>query len=149
MPRIGPVTAENARPNVQRSLDGVAATLGFTPNLFRTFAHSPAVLAAYLGLGRSLKNTTLTAAHRVSIALTVAGINGCDYCASAHTAAGQGAGLDNAELVANLAGASSDGELVEVVLVTAVNIFTNYFNHVAGTEVDFPYVASRPQAAAE
>ena len=30
------------------------------------------------------------------------------------------------------------GEITEVVSVVALNIFTNYFNHVAGTEIDFP-----------
>lgn len=34
----------------------------------------------------------------------------------------------------------SDAEIVEVVANVALNIFTNYFNHVAQTEVDFPAV---------
>jgi uncharacterized peroxidase-related enzyme len=34
----------------------------------------------------------------------------------------------------------SDGEITEIVANVAVNIFTNYFNHVARTEVDFPKV---------
>jgi uncharacterized peroxidase-related enzyme len=34
----------------------------------------------------------------------------------------------------------SDAELTEVVANVAVNIFTNYFNHVAGTDIDFPAV---------
>lgn len=34
----------------------------------------------------------------------------------------------------------SDAEIVEIVANVALNIFTNYFNHVAGTEVDFPKV---------
>ena len=32
----------------------------------------------------------------------------------------------------------TDGDIVEIVANTALNIFTNYFNHVAGTAVDFP-----------
>jgi len=32
----------------------------------------------------------------------------------------------------------ADGEVVEIVAHVALNIFTNYVNHVAGTEVDFP-----------
>ena len=32
----------------------------------------------------------------------------------------------------------TDAEIVEVVGVTALSLFTNYFNHVAGTEIDFP-----------
>ena len=34
----------------------------------------------------------------------------------------------------------TDAEIVEIVATVALNIFTNYFNHVAGTEVDFPEV---------
>jgi uncharacterized peroxidase-related enzyme len=36
----------------------------------------------------------------------------------------------------------TDGEVGEIVASVALNIFTNYFNHVAGTEVDFPAVPS-------
>jgi uncharacterized peroxidase-related enzyme len=34
----------------------------------------------------------------------------------------------------------NDGEIAEIVGNVALNIFTNYFNHVAETEVDFPIV---------
>lgn len=34
----------------------------------------------------------------------------------------------------------NDAEIAELIAVVAFNIFTNYFNHVAGTEVDFPEV---------
>lgn len=33
-----------------------------------------------------------------------------------------------------------DGEIIEIVATVALNIFTNYFNHVAETEIDFPLV---------
>lgn len=32
----------------------------------------------------------------------------------------------------------TDAQIAEIVAVVAINIFTNYFNHVADTEVDFP-----------
>ena len=32
----------------------------------------------------------------------------------------------------------NDGEIAEIVANVSLNLFTNYFNHVAGTEVDFP-----------
>lgn len=35
-----------------------------------------------------------------------------------------------------------DGGIAEIVANVAVNIFTNYFNHVAETEIDFPKVAA-------
>ena len=34
----------------------------------------------------------------------------------------------------------SDGEIAEIVANVCMTTFTNYFNQVAGTEVDFPYV---------
>ena len=41
-----------------------------------------------------------------------------------------------------------DGEIVEVVGEVARNIFTNYLNHVAQTEIDFPYVSAGEADAA-
>lgn len=32
----------------------------------------------------------------------------------------------------------TDGQIAEIVANAALNLFTNYFNHVAGTDVDFP-----------
>lgn len=34
----------------------------------------------------------------------------------------------------------SDEQVVEIIANVCTNIFTNYFNHVAGTEIDFPKV---------
>ncbi len=46
------------------------------------------------------------------------------------------------------AAGTSDAEIAEVVAHVAVNIFSNYFNHVADTQVDFPQVdAPRNQPA--
>lgn len=41
----------------------------------------------------------------------------------------------------------SDEEVVEVVANTALNLFTNYFNHIAATEIDFPVVTTAAVAA--
>ncbi|MDA7947377.1 MAG: carboxymuconolactone decarboxylase family protein [Hyphomicrobiaceae bacterium] len=42
----------------------------------------------------------------------------------------------------------SDGEIVEVVGEVARNILTNYLNHVAQTEIDFPFVSAGEAEAA-
>lgn len=34
----------------------------------------------------------------------------------------------------------SEGKIVEIVATVAINIFTNYFNHIAQPEIDFPAV---------
>lgn len=33
----------------------------------------------------------------------------------------------------------TDKELTEIILVITLNMFTNYFNHITGTEIDFPH----------
>lgn len=37
----------------------------------------------------------------------------------------------------------SDGEIVETVANVVANIFTNYINHVADTDIDFPFVKAQ------
>jgi uncharacterized peroxidase-related enzyme len=43
---------------------------------------------------------------------------------------------------------ASDAEIAEVVAIAALNVFTNLFNNVAATDVDFPRVSARLAAAA-
>ncbi len=175
MARIEP--NQNPSSEVQEKLDAIKEKLGMVPNIFQTFANSPAVLDFYMQGSGALGNTSISAQLRESIALTVAGANSCDYCASAHTKIGEGAGLGADELAQNLRGQSSDsktlaaldfsallveqrgevndndvqalrdagytdGEVLEITAVVAFNIFTNYFNHVADTDVDFPLVST-------
>jgi uncharacterized peroxidase-related enzyme len=54
----------------------------------------------------------------------------------------------DAELAAARQAGFSDGEIVEVVAITALNVFTNYLNRVAETDIDFPVVRSGIGAAA-
>ncbi len=185
MPHIAPIDLSNPG----EAADVVAAVkqkIGSVPNIFATMAQSPAALNAYLAFGGALDGASLSAKLREQIALTVAGVNACDYCASAHTFIAKSLGVsaeeagdnligraadpktaailrfageavrnratfaDNAEALDELRSAGvSDTEIVEIVAVIALNIFTNYFNHLAGTEVDFPFVdatASRSAA---
>lgn len=48
--------------------------------------------------------------------------------------------VDDAALVAARAAGLTEGEIVEVVAHVALNVFTNYLNNLAQTEVDFPRV---------
>lgn len=40
----------------------------------------------------------------------------------------------------------TEGEIAEIIANVALNVFTNYFNQVAQTEIDFPRVALSPAA---
>lgn len=177
MTRILPTNPDHATGKAKTLLDGVKQQMGAVPNIFRTMGQAPAVLDAFLKQSSALAGGSLSAQVREQIALVTAGKNQCDYCASAHTALGSGAGVDQSELADNLRGRSSnattqaaltfaarivekqgrvtdsdlaavrqagfsDGELVEIIAVTCMNIFTNYLNHIAGTEIDFPVIST-------
>ncbi len=103
--QIDPATAQG---QAKRQLDGIAAQLGSVPNIFKTLAQSPTVLKGYLNFSGALAGGTLDAKLREQIALTVAGFNGCDYCASAHSFLARAAGVDEAEAARNLQGKADD-----------------------------------------
>jgi uncharacterized peroxidase-related enzyme len=46
--------------------------------------------------------------------------------------------VDDADIAAVREAGCGDAEIAEVVAHVGLNIFTNYFNHVAGTTLDFP-----------
>src|SRR3954462_15282762 len=77
-------------------------------NVFRGMANSPAVLDAYLKFSGAMGNAKLDAKTREAVALAVGQANRCEYCLSAHTAIGKGAGLDEASIKDARAGQSKD-----------------------------------------
>lgn len=48
--------------------------------------------------------------------------------------------VSDADLAAARSGGLNDGEIAEIVAAVSLNIFTNYFNHVADPQIDFPTV---------
>jgi len=181
MTRINPNTSPDAKS--LELLAGVKKMLGGTPNMFTTLAHSSSSLGFAVSGFSAFNESKLSASLREQIALTVAGVNSCDYCASAHTTLGKMNKISESELSQNLCALSADartqsaltfaktivdsrglvsdqdvtqireagfseGEIVDIVAVVAFNIFTNYFNHVAGTSIDFPLVSTKNLAHA-
>jgi uncharacterized peroxidase-related enzyme len=98
MSRILAVEPSTATGVVKTMLDGVQKGLGVTPNLFRVAAQSPSVLEALTSLFGATSKGRLNAKTREAIALTVSELNACDYCLSAHSALGKGAGLSEGDL---------------------------------------------------
>jgi len=182
MQRIPQLDPADAPQDVAATLAAVKAKLGVVPNIFKTMAQAPAVLNGYLAISGALGAGKLPAALREQIALVTAGVNACDYCASAHSALGKMAGLRSEEIARNLAGEASDTkvraaitfakklvvdrgvvgdadiaavkaagysdeEVLEILGHVAINLFTNYFNHLADTDIDFPVVETARAAA--
>ncbi len=95
----------------QPLLEAVQASLGSVPNLFRLVANSPETLEGMLCMNGALSKGSLNPATRERIALAIANYNGCSYCNSAHTYLAKNiAKLDEAEIVANRAGRSTDAK---------------------------------------
>jgi AhpD family alkylhydroperoxidase len=170
MARIRPIQASKADTRTAQLLQSVEKKMGTVPNLVATMANSPAVAQAYLSFAQALAGGSLPGRLREQIALTVGQANECDYCIAAHSYLGEEEVLDArrgtanddkaavalsfARRIVDNRGLVSDdhleevrragytnGEIAEIVANVALNIFTNYFNHVAGTEIDFPAVS--------
>jgi uncharacterized peroxidase-related enzyme len=108
MNRLHPIDPAIAEGKTKTLLDAVKAGLGGTPNMFRLLAASPAALEAYLSYNRALSHGALPAKIREQIALVAAETNGCDYCASAHTALAKHAGLSQDDITKALEGRATD-----------------------------------------
>lgn len=182
MQRISSIQPDHAQGKAKELMTAIKTEMGSVPNLFKVLAHSPAALQSYLSQSKALAGGVLPPPLREQLALAVAGTNGCDYCASAHTLMGKGAGVVEAELKSNLQSQSSDSKtqaalqfarkivetrgrttesdlaavrnagfsdaaIVEIITHVGMNIFTNYFNHIAETDVDFPRVDTSASAA--
>lgn len=112
MPRIvTPASVEAAPQAAQPLLQAVKKQIGVVPNMFRAIANSPAALEGYLGLSGALAKGSLEAPTRERIALAIAEVNGCDYCASAHSYLGKNLSkLSDSEIAANRDGGSTDAK---------------------------------------
>jgi uncharacterized peroxidase-related enzyme len=109
MKRIKLPTSDQIPATALPLLDAVKKQLGVAPHLIKLLGYSPAALEGYLNLNGALSKGTLDAKTRKRIALSIAEINGCNYCLSAHTYLGKNvAKLDDAEIAANRHGVSSD-----------------------------------------
>lgn len=173
MSRITQISDTAASPEATAFFAALKGKLGMVPNLYRVAAHQPAVLGGMLGLNETLAGGSFDPRTREAVALAVAGVNGCDYCASAHAAISTGLKVAPDVIDAHLAGRSGDprtaailrlalaivqtrglvaeadlaaardaglseADIVETVGNVVANIFTNYLNHVADTDIDFP-----------
>ncbi len=122
MPRITALTDTDASPEAREIFAAIKSKIGMVPNLYRTTGHQPAVLKGLLGLGEALAGGGFDARTREAIALAVAGANGCDYCASAHTAIAKGLKVGAAEAAGHLRGIAAEPRTAAILaLAIAVN----------------------------
>ena len=125
MTKIEVLPDEQISTAVHESYELLKKRIGRIPNIYKVYAHSPATLKANLILEESLSYGELSDIEAEIIALVVSEINGCAYCLAAHTAISKLQGM-TAEQIMNIR--------------IAKNIFNNYMNLIAGTEIDFQEV---------
>lgn len=98
-------TLATAPEKSKAALAQVEKSLGFVPNLFATFAASPAVLEGYLALSAAFSKTSLSATEQQVVAITVSTTNECHYCVAAHSVIAAGAKVDAGVIEALRSGA--------------------------------------------
>lgn len=175
MARLKVVTPESAEGKTAETYDQVKEKMGKVVNILQGMGNSPAALNAYLAMKGALADGQLSPADREVIALVSAEVNGCNYCAAAHTMAAKKAKLSDEDALAIRRGKANDekhqalaeftrqiidskgfvsdadlkavrdagyddGQIAEVCAHIALNYYTNIFNHVHDTELDFPEV---------
>jgi AhpD family alkylhydroperoxidase len=139
MPRLPQLTVETANEEQRELLEGTLKQLGKLPNLYAALANGPAALRGYLAMREALVGGSFSARQREQLALYIAQQNDCTYCVSAHTLRGGKVGLTEQELLDTRRGVT-DAEIAEVVGHIALNVLSNFFNHVAQPDLDFPLV---------
>jgi len=72
---------EQARPTLEKVQKG----FHFIPNLYGTFANSPALLEAYMALDAAFEKTRLSPTERQLVLLAASVENACQYCTAAHS----------------------------------------------------------------
>lgn len=90
--------------------DGGQGKSGRIPNIFKTMAHSPVALQAYLGMSGAFAGAKLSPKVREQIALAVGEDNQCHYCVAAHSAIGKLSGLTPEEIEAGRRAESGDSK---------------------------------------
>ena len=82
---FAPVDVKTAPEKSRPLLEKVQRSFKFIPNLYATFANSPALLEGYLGLEGVFERASLTAVERQVVLLAASVENSCKYCTAAHS----------------------------------------------------------------
>jgi uncharacterized peroxidase-related enzyme len=76
---------ESAPEKSRPILEKVQQVFKFIPNLFGTFANSPALLEGYTALDAAFEKTQLSPVERQLVLLAASVENACPYCTAAHS----------------------------------------------------------------
>ncbi len=146
-----------APPASAEILNGVQKAWGFVPNLHRVLAESPAALEAYSTLWGIAEKTGFTPQERNIAYLAIIYENECTYCMAGHTNLSRMAKVDaklealrqfaakitrqrgfvsEADVAAFKAAGYDNRAVLDVLVLAATKLISNYTNHLAQTPND-------------
>ena len=111
MPRIEPLTIDEAPEAAKAVMEQIKSKFGRVPNIFATLAHSPAAFKAIIGIFSALEEGDLSGKAQEALALRIGEIHGCQYCTAAHTAKAESIGATAEETIALRKGKSDDPKI--------------------------------------
>jgi AhpD family alkylhydroperoxidase len=85
-------TKETASPASAELLANAEKAYGFIPNLLGVMAESPALIQAYMAIGKIFEESSFSPTERQVVILTASRFNECRYCMAAHSVV---AGMQN------------------------------------------------------
>jgi uncharacterized peroxidase-related enzyme len=95
------IPAASQTPQVEAIFQEIEGAFGRVPNLFRTYAHHPPLLAANWNKVKTvMMEGTLSRKLKETIAVLVSRDNSCSYCVAAHIGALRAIGVTQEELAA-------------------------------------------------
>lgn len=93
MPRLRQLDPEQADSWTRKLFKKVEESLGVVPNMFKCMGNSGMALDGFLGFNASLGAGKLGPKYMKMVILATSELNGCGYCASAHTQMAKNADL--------------------------------------------------------
>jgi uncharacterized peroxidase-related enzyme len=168
MTRISALTIETAPDASRPVLEAVKSNFGVLLNVFKTMAHSPALLSGYVQFYQAMEKTSLSPKERETVSLAVSEVNGCAYCMSVHNMMATKGGMTpediraardgkldpiavlarqialtrgqvtDEDLATARAAGLTDAKIVEVIGDVALMTVTNLLNNVAKTTLELP-----------
>ena len=117
MPRIKPLTDDQASPQARALFDKIQGAFRMVPNIFRTMGHAPDVLRATLALDQAIQGD-LDPRLRELAYLKTSQLNHCKYCLHYHSAAAKKVGISEVqiEMLDDYEQSSAYNELEKLVL---------------------------------
>ncbi|PWB54566.1 MAG: peroxidase [Candidatus Methanoperedenaceae archaeon] len=136
MTRIKPIEKEDASDDVRIIYKEIEAGFGMVPNLFKTYAHFPALLRVNWDKTKALMmGGELSRELKESIAVVVSSANSCNYCVAATLTPHKITDSETTELRSL---GLTDSQIVEILGV--MELFTGYNKFLDAVEIDFPEV---------